>query len=324
VIESFTQFSRKLLNLSAQEANKLGHNMVDSEHMLIAISRQDSSLASTLLSGRGLGTQAIIEEVLKKNQRGSFSGTVFSYSEDLRAILSESVIVARSLGFEFVSVDHVLISILGKRGLATKILNENNITQDDVINEVLSAKMKFDNIKQKFYDNLLINQNQEDLNQRNIYKKPPKMGAFLDKFAVDITNKAENGELDAVAHRDEEIQRVVQILSRRTKNNPILIGEPGVGKTSIINAIAQKIIDGNVPNILSGRRILKIDMPLVVSGSRFKGELEERIKKALPEINKEIPNYAQIKKIEFMPEDFERTPKRSIKRYLYQRDNEVK
>ena len=119
-----------------------------------------------------------MEEVLKKNPKGSFSGTVFSYSEDLRAILSESVIVARSLGFEFVSVDHVLISILGKRGLATKILNENNITQDDVINEVLSAKMKFDNIKQKFYDNLLINQNQEDLNQRNIYKKPPKMGAF--------------------------------------------------------------------------------------------------------------------------------------------------
>ena len=88
VIESFTQFSRKLLNLSAQEANKLGHNMVDSEHMLIAISRQDSSLASTLLSGRGLGTQAIIEEVLRKNPKGSFSGTVFSYSEDLRAILS--------------------------------------------------------------------------------------------------------------------------------------------------------------------------------------------------------------------------------------------
>ena len=228
MIESFTQFSRKLLNLSAQEANKLGHNMVDSEHMLIAISRQDSSLASTLLSGRGLGTQAIIEEVLKKNPKGSFSGTVFSYSEDLRAILSESVIVARSLGFEFVSVDHVLISILGKRGLATKILNENNITQDDVINEVLSAKMKFDNIKQKFYDNLLINQNQEDLNQRNIYKKPPKMGAFLDKFAVDITNKAENGELDAVAHRDEEIQRVVQILSRKTKNNPIQIGRAHV------------------------------------------------------------------------------------------------
>lgn len=286
MIESFTQFSRKLLNLSAQEANKLGHNMVDSEHMLIAISRQDSSLASTLLSGRGLGTQAIIEEVLKKNPKGSFSGTVFSYSDDLRAILSESVIVARSLGFEFVSVDHVLISILGKRGLATKILNENNITQDDVINEVLSAKMKFDNIKQKFYDNLLINQNQEDFNQRNIYKKPPKMGAFLDKYAVDMTNKAENGELDSVAHRDEEIQRVIQILSRRTKNNPILIGEPGVGKTSIINAIAQKIIDGNVPNILSGKRILRIDMPLVVSGSRFKGELEDRIRNILGEVKK--------------------------------------
>ena len=286
MIETFTQFSRKLLNLSAQEANKLGHNMVDSEHMLIAISRQDSSLASTMLSSRGLGTHAIIEEVIKKNPRGSFSGAVFSYSEDLRAILSESVIVAKSLGFEFVSVDHVLISILGKRGLATVILNENNITQDDVINEVLSAKMKFDNIKQKIYDNLIVNQNQDDFSQRNIYKKPPKMGAFLDKFAVDITNKAENGELDAVAHREEEIQRVIQILSRRTKNNPILIGEPGVGKTSIINAIAQRIIDGNVPSILSGRRILRIDMPLVVSGSRFKGELEDRIRNILEEVKK--------------------------------------
>ena len=146
--------------------------------------------------------------------------------------------------------------------------------------------MKFDNIKQKFYDNLLINQNQEDFNQRNIYKKPPKRGAFLDKYAVDMTNKAENGELDSVAHRDEEIQRVIQILSRRTKNNPILIGEPGVGKTSIINAIAQKIIDGNVPNILSGKRILRIDMPLVVSGSRFKGELEDRIRNILGEVKK--------------------------------------
>ncbi|MGP1598118.1 ATP-dependent Clp protease ATP-binding subunit [Peptoanaerobacter stomatis] len=283
-IETFTQFSRRLLNLAAQEASKLGHNTVDSEHILIAISRQEKSLVGRILSEHNLYTDDIVQKVLEKNEKGVVPSNVLIYASDIKDIFEESISIANSLSFEFVGLEHVLIAILGKKGIATDILNNSGIYRDDVIDEIIIAKKEFDNIKQKVKDISEYNEVQEDYG-RNIYKKPPKIGRVLNRYATDITNNAENGELNIVVEREEEIERITHILARRNKNNPVLVGEAGVGKTSVIYAIAQNIVSKKAPNILKNKRIFQLNMPLVVSGSKYKGELEERIRKIIEEVS---------------------------------------
>ncbi|EHL16631.1 hypothetical protein HMPREF9629_01178 [Peptoanaerobacter stomatis] len=283
-IETFTQFSRRLLNLAAQEASKLGHNTVDSEHILIAISRQEKSLVGRILSEHNLYTDDIVQKVLEKNEKGVVPSNVLIYASDIKDIFEESISIANSLSFEFVGLEHVLIAILGKKGIATDILNNSGIYRDDVIDEIIIAKKEFDNIKQKVKDISEYNEVQEDYG-RNIYKKPPKIGRVLNRYATDITNNAENGELNIVVEREEEIERITHILARRNKNNPVLVGEAGVGKTSVIYAIAQNIVSKKAPNILRNKRIFQLNMPLVVSGSKYKGELEERIRKIIEEVS---------------------------------------
>ncbi|MGP1410508.1 MAG: ATP-dependent Clp protease ATP-binding subunit [Peptoanaerobacter stomatis] len=283
-IETFTQFSRRLLNLAAQEASKLGHNTVDSEHILIAISRQEKSLVGRILSEHNLYTDDIVQKVLEKNEKGVVPSNVLIYASDIKDIFEESISIANSLSFEFVGLEHVLIAILGKKGIATDILNNSGIYRDDVIDEIIIAKKEFDNIKQKVKDISEYNEVQEDYG-RNIYKKPPKISRVLNRYATDITNNAENGELNIVVEREEEIERITHILARRNKNNPVLVGEAGVGKTSVIYAIAQNIVSKKTPNILRNKRIFQLNMPLVVSGSKYKGELEERIRKIIEEVS---------------------------------------
>ncbi|MGP1568924.1 MAG: ATP-dependent Clp protease ATP-binding subunit [Peptoanaerobacter stomatis] len=283
-IETFTQFSRRLLNLAAQEASKLGHNTVDSEHILIAISRQEKSLVGRILSEHNLYTDDIVQKVLEKNEKGVVPSNVLIYASDIKDIFEESISIANSLSFEFVGLEHVLIAMLGKKGIATDILNNSGIYRDDVIDEIIIAKKEFDNIKQKVKDISEYNEVQEDYG-RNIYKKPPKIGRVLNRYATDITNNAENGELNIVVEREEEIERITHILARRNKNNPVLVGEAGVGKTSVIYAIAQNIVSKKAPNILRNKRIFQLNMPLVVSGSKYKGELEERIRKIIEEVS---------------------------------------
>ncbi|EHL20014.1 hypothetical protein HMPREF9628_01011 [Peptoanaerobacter stomatis] len=283
-IETFTQFSRRLLNLAAQEASKLGHNTVDSEHILIAISRQEKSLVGRILSEHNLYTDDIVQKVLEKNEKGVVPSNVLIYASDIKDIFEESISIANSLSFEFVGLEHILIAILGKKGIATDILNNSGIYRDDVIDEIIIAKKEFDNIKQKVKDISEYNEVQEDYG-RNIYKKPPKIGRVLNRYATDITNNAENGELNIVVEREEEIERITHILARRNKNNPVLVGEAGVGKTSVIYAIAQNIVSKKAPNILRNKRIFQLNMPLVVSGSKYKGELEERIRKIIEEVS---------------------------------------
>lgn len=282
-IETFTQFSRKLLNLGAQEASKLGHNIVESEHMLIAISRQKNSLVGKILSMYDISTEYIVEKVLEKREKGIVPSNVLSYSNDIKAIFEDSISIARSLSFDFVGVEHILLAILGRECIAKDILNNAGLHQSQALDEVIITKQNFDNIKSKFKSEENIRLEQED---RNIYKKSPKMGNYLDKYTTDITNRAENKELDIVVERDQEINRVIQILARRNKNNPVLIGESGVGKTSIVYGIAQNIVSGKVPQILKDKRILLLNTPLLISGSRYKGELEERIKNIIDEIKK--------------------------------------
>ncbi|EHL17299.1 hypothetical protein HMPREF9630_00466 [Peptoanaerobacter stomatis] len=283
-IETFTQFSRRLLNLAAQEASKLGHNTVDSEHILIAISRQEKSLVGRILSEHNLYTDDIVQKVLEKNEKGVVPSNVLIYASDIKDIFEESISIANSLSFDFVGLEHVLIAILGKKSIATDILNNNGIYQDELIDEIIIAKKEFDNIKQKVKDISEYNEVQEDYG-RNIYKKPPKIGRVLNRYATDITNNAENGELNIVVEREEDIERITHILARRNKNNPVLVGEAGVGKTSVIYAIAQNIVSKKAPNILRNKRIFQLNMPLVVSGSKYKGELEERIRNIIEEVS---------------------------------------
>lgn len=253
--------------------------------MLIAISRQDESLSANILTGHGLDVNTLTQRVIEKNPKGQYPSNIFSYSENVKAVLEESIEIARSLDFEFVGVEHVLIAIMSKESIATDILQESGMYQDTLINEVVLAKNKFDLIKKKVYEKLT-NDNEEDVYEKNIYRKSPKMGNFLQKYTTDITNKAENEEMDVPSQRDEEIQAVIRVLSRRDKNSPVLVGEAGVGKTSIVNALAYKIVNDDVPESLKKKRILSVNMPLLMSGSKYKGELEERIKNLLEDAKK--------------------------------------
>ena len=155
-IETFTQFSRKLLNLGAQEASRLGHNIVESEHMLIAISKQKHSLVGKILSMFDISTEYIVEKVLEKREKGIVPSNVLSYSNDIKAIFEDSISIARSLSFDFVGVEHILLAILGKECMAKDILNNAGLHQSQALDEVIITKQNFDNIKAKF-------KNEEDL-----------------------------------------------------------------------------------------------------------------------------------------------------------------
>ncbi|MBR1779375.1 MAG: ATP-dependent Clp protease ATP-binding subunit, partial [Clostridia bacterium] len=279
----FTEKANTALNLSIESAEEFGHTYVGSEHILLGLLKEGSGVAAVTLDELGL-EQEELEEIIK-TEIGVGSKTTLttdSFTPRTKRILQVSVMQAAALGHNYVGTEHLLIALLGESdSYAVRFLDELGISTRSVLDKMNSTLGEYESDEDLFSIN----------GSMPGAKKSKKTNAksktkTLEQFGRDLTNLAASGKIDPVIGRDEEIQRVIQILSRRTKNNPCLIGEPGVGKTAIAEGLALKIISNDVPEILKGKRIFSLDLTSMIAGTKYRGDFEDRIKNAIEELKK--------------------------------------
>lgn len=272
----FTENAQGALNAAPRIASKLGHNYIGSEHILLGISYKANSIASRLLESKGVDYKRLEECVVKMIGVGdSGASNEFELTPRTKHIIESSGEIARSMSSAFVGTEHILLALLRETdSVAVKVLENLNVDCKKLYEEIMDG-LGVDAEKQ------YSSQNGYSSNSENASNKAT---ATLDKYGTDLTKKAKDGGIDPVIGREEEMQRVIQILSRRTKNNPCLIGEPGVGKTAVVEGLAQKIIDGAVPESIKGKRLVTLDVSGMLAGAKYRGEFEERIKSVMDEV----------------------------------------
>ncbi len=268
---SFTQKANEVLNLAIKAAEKFGHNYIGSEHILLGILKEGTGTAAGVLNAMGADTEAV--ESLIRSEIGTGNPTKLTpddFTPHSKRILEMSFQVARSMRHSFVSTEHILIALINEsEAYALKLLNELGINERELVEELAGTMSERDT---------------ERARDSKTGKKPKSKTPTLDEFGKNLTELAREGKIDPVIGRETEIKRVVQILSRRNKNNPCLIGEPGVGKTAIAEGLALKIVDDEVPELLRGKKIVALDLTSMVAGTKYRGDFEERIKKAMDEV----------------------------------------
>ena len=269
MMQRFTDDAQRVLSLAQEAALELGHDYVGTEHVLIGLTKVKNGVAAKALEELGLVTEDIFEAVEQHVGRGNKKATSIYMTPRVKHVLELAIQVANHMNHNYVGTEHILLGLLSDgSGVAVAILRAMNIRSNDIVEAIRSilGSNKGSN-----------NGGQEGLNSNN------DLGELSD-FATDLNESAKQGKIDPVIGRDTEIQRVIQILSRRTKNNPVLIGEPGVGKTAIAEGLAQRIVTGNVPEILHNKRIISISIGSMLAGAKYRGEFEERLKKAIDEV----------------------------------------
>ena len=269
MMQRFTDDAQRVLSLAQEAALELGHDYVGTEHVLIGLTKVKNGVAAKALEELGLVTEDIFEAVEQHVGRGNKKATSIYMTPRVKHVLELAIQVANHMNHNYVGTEHILLGLLSDgSGVAVAILRAMNIRSNDVVEAIRSilGSNKDSN-----------NGGQEGLNSNN------DLGELSD-FATDLNESAKQGKIDPVIGRDTEIQRVIQILSRRTKNNPVLIGEPGVGKTAIAEGLAQRIVTGNVPEILRNKRIISISIGSMLAGAKYRGEFEERLKKVIDEV----------------------------------------
>lgn len=263
--DRFTDGVKNAWKFAASEAAKLGSDYIGTEHLLLGIAHEKDSAGGKILNSLGITVDAV-EQLLSQYSQGRslFSTGEIYAAPRTKRVLEMAVEEANELGNSYVGTEHLLLAILHEGGgLAVRILESFGVTQDKL---------------QKAFEKVL----SEDSGKSD---KSVSLGD-LDGFAVDLNEKAKQGKIDPVIGRNDEINRVIQILSRRNKNNPVLIGEPGVGKTAIAEGLAQRIVNNDVPEILKNCHIISLNMSSVVAGTKYRGEFEERLKKVIDEVKK--------------------------------------
>ncbi len=265
----FTQKAMQALNLAKDCSMSLGHNYIGTEHMLWGLVKEGSGIAAGVLLSGGVTEQKVMDSILSIVGKGDGSQQVAGYTPRTKRVMELSYAETRRMGQNYIGTEHLLMGILREgESIAVRILLELGI---DI---------------HKLYDSI-ITMLQEDTPAAVAAGKPKAEELetpTLDLFGRDLTVMAKEGKIDPVIGRDKEIERIIQVLSRRTKNNPCLIGEPGVGKTAICEGLAQKITEGNIPEILKDKRVVTLDLSSMVAGAKYRGEFEDRLKKSIEEI----------------------------------------
>ena len=273
---SFTNRAKKAIDIANEVAMELGHNYIGTEHILYGLVKEGSGVAAKVLESQEIESDAIIDKIVELIGNESPITETLGFTPRSKRVIENAFIEARKLGYNYIGTEHMLMGILREGdSIATRILIELNVNIPKLYNEII----KVINEGEDYSNDGLNNKNSK---KRGSYNSTPT----LNQFGSDLTQKAEEGRLDPIIGRKEEIERVIQILSRRTKNNPCLIGEPGVGKTAAVEGLAQKIVSGDVPEILKDKRVVTLDISGMIAGSKYRGDFEERIKKALDEVKK--------------------------------------
>jgi len=268
----FTEKAEKAIAFSQESAMLLGHNYVGTEHLLMGLIKEGSGVAAQVLINQGVTEEKVLKEMDELVGRGDETDEKpLGFTPRTKRVLDLSFKEARRMGQNYIGTEHLLLAIVKEgESVAVRILMDLGVDPQSLLAEMVRIL------------------NDETLGTGGLstnnasYSNTPT----LNQFGRDLTEMAAEGKLDPVIGRDKEIERVIQILSRRTKNNPCLIGEPGVGKTAIAEGLAQKIVEGNIPEILKDKRVVTLDMSSMVAGAKYRGEFEERLKKSLDEIRK--------------------------------------
>ena len=274
MIYKFTNKAKKVIEIANDISVELGHNYIGTEHILYGLVKEGEGIAAKVLNNKGITDEKVrvkIEEILGV---GRAIKETLGFTPRTKRVLENAFLEAKRIGYNYIGTEHLLLAIM-KEGdcVAVRIITELNVEISKIYNEI--AKV----INEEESDREI----KKDLERRNgSYSLTPT----LNQFGEDITLQAEDGKFDNIIGREKEIERIIQILSRRTKNNPCLIGEPGVGKTAIVEGLAEKVVLGEVPESLKNKRIVSVDISGMVAGAKYRGEFEERIKKALNEVKK--------------------------------------
>jgi ATP-dependent Clp protease ATP-binding subunit ClpC len=267
--ERFTERARRALRLAQEEAERLRHNYIGTEHVLLGLVREGEGVAAQVLTSLGVDLQRVREAVEYTIGTGDqTSAGEMSLTPRAKKVLEFAVDEARRLHHHYIGTEHLLLGLVREReGIAAGVLERLNVSLERVRNETMRA-----------------------MSQSPIYtpqqeaRRQPARTPMVDQMGLDLTNQAREGKLDPVIGRQKEIERVIQILSRRTKNNPVLVGEPGVGKTAIVDGLAQRLSAGDVPRTLLDKRLIMLDMGSLVAGTMYRGQFEERLKQVIKEI----------------------------------------
>ena len=272
----FTNSCNKAIEIASDIAMELGHSYVGTEHLLYGLIKEENGVASKVLQNQEVTEEDVLQKIENLIGHEEPIDEITDFTPRSKRVIETAFIEARKLGYNFIGTEHILIGIL-KEGdcVAARILIDLNVNIPRLYDEIIKVINEGENYTGS--------EKQSDTKKKKSFNKTPT----LNQFGEDLTIKAEEGKLDPIIGRKEEIERVIQILSRRSKNNPCLIGEPGVGKTAVVEGLAQKIASKDVPEILKEKRVVTLDISGMVAGAKYRGDFEERIKKALNEVKKE-------------------------------------
>ncbi len=263
----FTERSQKVLALAQEEAVRLGHHNIGTEHILLGLVKEGEGIAAKALQALNISLEKVQKEVESLIGKGHEKPMSVSYTPRAKKVIELSMDEARKLGHTYVGTEHILLGLIREgEGVAARVLNNLGISLNKARQQVL----------QLLGNSEVVSSNQSHSNHHST--------PTLDELARDLTTIAKDGGLDPVIGREQEIERVIQVLSRRTKNNPVLIGEPGVGKTAIAEGLAQRIVNNEIPETLRDKRVMSLDMGTLVAGTKYRGEFEDRLKKIMEEI----------------------------------------